>query len=83
MGADEVIDKSNQALWPEVERLAPDGFDAVFDANGVETLKQSYDHLAPTGRLVVYGFHSMLPKSGRLNWFNLAATGYAPRASTR
>ena len=72
MGANEVIDKSNQVLWPEVERLAPDGFDAVFDANGVETLKQSYDHLAPTGRLVVYGFHTMLPKSGKLNWAKLA-----------
>ncbi len=72
MGADEIIDKSSQELWPEVERLAPEGFDAVFDANGVETLKQSYAHLAPTGRLVVYGFHSMLPKSGRLNWLKLA-----------
>lgn len=72
MGADEVIDKSNQALWSEVERLAPDGLDAVFDANGVETLKQSYDHLAPTGRLVVYGFHTMLSKTGRMNWPKLA-----------
>jgi len=72
MGADEVIDKSSQTLWPEVERLAPDGFDAVFDANGVETLKASYDHLAPTGRLVVYGFHTMLPKTGRMNWPKLA-----------
>ena len=72
MGANELIDKSSQSLWPEVERLAPDGFDAVFDANGVETLKASYDHLAPTGRLVVYGFHTMLPKSGKLNWAKLA-----------
>jgi len=72
MGAAEVIDKSNQALWPEAERLAPEGFDAVFDANGVETLKQSYDHLAPTGRLVVYGFHTMLSKTGRMNWPKLA-----------
>ena len=46
--------------------------DAAFDANGVETLKASYDHLAPTGRLVVYGFHTMLPKSGKLNWAKLA-----------
>lgn len=72
MGASEVIDKSSRELWPESERLAPGGFDAVFDANGVETLKQSYEHLAPTGRLVVYGFHSMLPKTGRLNWMKLA-----------
>lgn len=72
MGADEIIDKSGEALWPAARRLAPDGFTAIFDANGVETLKQSYAHLAPTGRLVVYGFHSMLPRGGRPNWLKLA-----------
>jgi NADPH:quinone reductase-like Zn-dependent oxidoreductase len=72
MGAEAVIDKSRGDLWEEAERLAPDGFDAVFDANGVATLKQSYEHLAPTGRLVVYGFASMLPKNGRRNWVSLA-----------
>jgi NADPH:quinone reductase-like Zn-dependent oxidoreductase len=72
MGADAVIDKSKASLWPEASRLAPDGFDAVFDANGVATLGQSYAHLAPTGRLVVYGFASMLPRNGRLNWLKLA-----------
>ncbi|RFF28206.1 MULTISPECIES: medium chain dehydrogenase/reductase family protein [unclassified Wenzhouxiangella] len=72
MGAQAVIDKSAGELWREAEHLAPEGFDAVFDANGVATLKQSYEHLAPTGRLVIYGFASMLPKNGRLNWFKLA-----------
>lgn len=72
MGAEAVIDKSGEALWQQAERLAPQGFDAIFDANGVATLGQSYAHLAPTGRLVVYGFASMLPKSGRLNWIALA-----------
>ncbi|MFQ5844998.1 MAG: zinc-binding dehydrogenase [Planctomycetota bacterium] len=42
----------------------PDGLDAVLDASGVATLRQSYRHLAPTGRLVVYGFHSMMPRRG-------------------
>ena len=27
----------------------------MFDANGVETLQESYNHVAPGGRLVVYG----------------------------
>ena len=27
----------------------------MFDANGVETLQESFNHLAPGGRLVVYG----------------------------
>ncbi|MCB9234820.1 MAG: zinc-binding dehydrogenase [Bacteroidia bacterium] len=68
-GADFVIDKSRQDLWKEAEKIAPEGFDAVFDANGVSTLKQSFLHLRPTGKLITYGFHSMLPKKGgRLNW---------------
>jgi len=32
----------------------------VLDANGSETLRQSYRHLCPTGRVIVYGFHSLL-----------------------
>lgn len=72
MGADEVIDKSTQDLWREAERLAPAGFQAVFDANGVSTLAQSYVHLAPMGKLCIYGFASMLPHDGRLNWLKMA-----------
>jgi synaptic vesicle membrane protein VAT-1 len=72
-GAAEVIDKSSADLWAEAERLAPDGFDVVLDANGVQTLKQSYEHLRPTGRLVVYGFATMLRKGrGKPNWLGLA-----------
>jgi synaptic vesicle membrane protein VAT-1 len=72
MGAAAVIDRASEPLWPAAERLAPDGFDAIFDANGVSTLRQSYAHLAPAGRLAVYGFASMLPRNGRLNWLRLA-----------
>ena len=66
LGADRVIDKSTQDLWKEAEIFAPQGYDVVLDANGVSTLGQSYRHLAPMGKLVVYGFHSMLPKTGGL-----------------
>ena len=72
MGADEVICRSDEDLWTRARECSPDGYDAVFDANGVDTLAQSYAHLAPTGRVVVYGFASMLPKNGRLNWLKLA-----------
>ena len=73
LGAHAVIDKSRQDLWREARRLAPDGFDVVLDANGVETLQKSYEHLTPGGRLVVYGFHSMLAKGrGRPRWSKLA-----------
>lgn len=72
-GAADVIDKSTQALWSEVERLAPGGLHYVLESNGAETLSQSYRHLRPTGRLVVYGFSSMLSRgSGRPNWLKLA-----------
>ena len=72
-GADVVIDKSTEPLWPAVERAAPRGCDVVLDANGVATLRKSYDHLSKPGRLVVYGFHSMMPRQGgRPNWIKLA-----------
>jgi NADPH-dependent curcumin reductase CurA len=37
LGADYIIDKSKQNLWKEVEKIAPEGVHACFDANGVET----------------------------------------------
>lgn len=71
-GCAEVIDKSRADLWITAKSLSPKGFQAIFDANGVSTLGQSYAHLAPTGRLLIYGFASMLPHDGRLNWVRLA-----------
>jgi len=72
LGCDHVIDKSTQDLWKEAERHAPDGYDVAFDANGVATLKDSYGHLRKAGKLVVYGFHTMMPKKGGSpNWLKL------------
>ncbi len=71
-GADAVIDKSREDLWAKAREICPDGFDAVFDGNGPATLKQSYKHLAPSGKLVSYGFHSMLSiRWGVPNYFKL------------
>ncbi len=71
-GADVVIDKSRDDLWAKAKEICPDGFDVVFDANGPATLKQSYRHLAPSGKLVAYGFHSMLSiRRGVPNYFKL------------
>lgn len=64
LGADHVIDKGPVDLWAEARRLAPDGYDVILDANGVETLAASYRHLGSPGRLVVYGFATMLPRGG-------------------
>jgi NADPH:quinone reductase-like Zn-dependent oxidoreductase len=73
LGAHAVVDKSTEDLWRMARRHAPDGYDAVFDANGVATLRQSYEHLASPGRLLVNGFHSMLPRGrGAPSWPKLA-----------
>jgi NADPH:quinone reductase-like Zn-dependent oxidoreductase len=72
-GADVVIDKRTEDLWAKAEEASPDGFDVIYDGNGPETLKQSYQHLAPVGKLVAYGFHSMLSKKGGFpNYLKLA-----------
>jgi len=64
LGADVVIDKSkSKDLWKEVSAASPSGYVAIFDANGVETISQSYEHLARCGKIVLYGFHSNIPKA--------------------
>jgi NADPH:quinone reductase-like Zn-dependent oxidoreductase len=75
-GAEHVIDKSSlgpKGLAPELERLAPEGFDIALDSNGGPSIRSSFDHLRPTGRLVVYGAASMLPVGAeRPSWPRLA-----------
>lgn len=72
LGAFATIDKSKSKWSVEAEKLFPHGYDIVLDANGEETLSLSYKHLALGGRLVVYGFHSMLTKGkGIPNWLKL------------
>lgn len=75
LGADAVIDKSSQNLWKEAQRLAPEGYDIILDANGAETLREDYQHLSSGGKIVVYGFHSMFSKGrGSPNWFKILWT---------
>jgi NADPH:quinone reductase-like Zn-dependent oxidoreductase len=44
-----------------VQEAAPAGYAAVLDPNGADTLRHSYNALGPMGRLIVYGFSSMIP----------------------
>jgi synaptic vesicle membrane protein VAT-1 len=73
LGASHVIDRSHGDWKKAAREAAPQGYDIVLDANGVATLADSYRLLRPTGRVVVYGAHTMLTRgSGRPNWLKLA-----------
>lgn len=75
LGADVVIDKSTEDLWAVAQAISPDGYAAIFDANGVSTLGDSYEHLTRNGKLVTYGFHSNIPKASQfispLEWLKM------------
>lgn len=66
-GATFVIDKSTEDLWERAEEISPKGYDIILDANGASTLRGSYNHLSPGGRLLIYGFASMFSSTGRKN----------------
>ena len=77
LGCDVVIDKSQEDLWEVASNASPDGYVMICDANGVATLHQSYMHLAPTGRLIVFGFHTNLPMGqdmlSPMEWLRMGA----------
>jgi NADPH:quinone reductase-like Zn-dependent oxidoreductase len=64
-GAHAVIDASGENWFAAARHYAPNGYQAVFDANGL-TLRQSLRLLAPMGRLVAYGSHAIVPRNGML-----------------
>lgn len=88
LGASAVIDRSTQDLWKEAERASPGGYDAIFDANGVSTMRTGYEHLAQGGRLVVYGFAEIFPRGAakpslaRLAWNYLRVPRFSPLEMT-
>ncbi|MFH2202754.1 MAG: zinc-binding dehydrogenase [Elusimicrobiota bacterium] len=84
LGCGTVITRAEENLWKAARRAAPDGFAAIFDANGVSTLRRGYEHLAPGGRLVAYGFAEIMPRGkdvpGRLAlaWNYLRVPSFSP-----
>jgi synaptic vesicle membrane protein VAT-1 len=66
IGCDYIIDKSKEDLWKKAKLISNDGYAAIFDANGISTLSNSFDHVTRCGSLIVYGFHSNLPKASEL-----------------
>ena len=63
-GVKNIIVTSKEDLWHKAKEFNPNGYDAIFDANGYKTYKASFDHLAQCGKLICYGAHSMMPKKG-------------------
>ncbi len=74
LGCDLVVDRTAQDWRAAARAFAPEGMAVVLDANGVETLGDSYNLIGPAGRLIVYGFATMLRRggSGRPDWLKLA-----------
>jgi NADPH2:quinone reductase len=54
-GADFAVDYTDADWADQVRSCAPLGVDVVLDSVGGETLRRSFDVLAPYGRIVVYG----------------------------
>lgn len=71
LGADHVVVKSKD-LWQKLDELAPEGFDAIFDANGLTTPRPGYERLRLGGRLIVYGFAELFPR-GKRPWLPMLA----------
>jgi NADPH:quinone reductase-like Zn-dependent oxidoreductase len=70
-GADAVVVRG-PSLWKDIDLAAPEGFDAIFDANGVTTPRPGFERLKLGGRLVIYGFAEMFPRGGRPSKLSLA-----------
>lgn len=70
-GAHRVVVRGPRS-WDELDALEPGGFDAVFDANGVSTLRPGFARLKKGGRLVVYGFADLFPRGRRPGLLGLA-----------
>jgi NADPH:quinone reductase-like Zn-dependent oxidoreductase len=70
-GADAVVVRG-PSLWADIDKAAPEGFDAIFDANGVTTPRPGFKRLRLGGRLVIYGFAEMFPRGKRPSKLSLA-----------
>lgn len=72
-GFDEVIVRRKDRFKEDVRRLlGEEPLHLALDAVGGWVQKQSYDLLAPTGRLVVFGAARFMPGGSRMNWIKAA-----------
>lgn len=72
-GAHQVVVRRGRDYVTELRAKLPGGFDLICEASGVDTLRDSYALLRPTGKLVLFGMGTMFPRSaGRPNPLRLA-----------
>lgn len=72
LGVDYPIDYTREKFLEVVRRIAPEGIEMAFDAIGGKSYWQSYKCLGPMGRLVAYGFSTVVGASGRVNYLRAA-----------
>lgn len=71
-GVNYPIDYAKEKFLDVVRRVAPEGIEMAFDAIGGKSYWQSYKCLGPMGRLVAYGFSTVVSDSGRVNYLRAA-----------
>jgi NADPH:quinone reductase-like Zn-dependent oxidoreductase len=71
-GVNHPIDYTKEKFLEVVRRVAPEGIEMAFDAIGGKSYWDSYKCLGPMGRLVVYGFSTVVSDSGRVNYLRAA-----------
>jgi len=63
LGCDHIINYKTQNMKEELNRIAPDGLDAVLEGVGGNMLKVALECLGPEGRLLQIGYISEYPHS--------------------
>ena len=72
IGVDHPIDYTRENFLDVVRRVVPEGIEMAFDAVGGKSYAQSYKCLGPMGRLVVYGFSTVVGPKGKLSYLHAA-----------
>lgn len=71
-GVDYPIDYTKENFREVVRRAAPEGIEMAFDAIGGKSYRESYRCLGPMGRLVAYGFSTVVGDTGKVNYLRAA-----------
>ncbi len=65
IGVQHAIDREKSDFTEVVDKYAPGGVEMVMDPIGGKSWEKSYECLAPTGRLVTYGFSAVASPDGK------------------